>query len=177
MLKRNSITSIISAVNKEDVETKFKAQLYSGENENGMKRYVVSLTVYSKTEVWDNIEVMHDIVYNFHTLKYNPQESDETWNLILTQEEVDIIFHSMLQDAVNKVDIIFHSMLQDAVNKEAETMLQYFNKNIVSALYSKVIGKINNLDEDSIEEYGRYILNSNSKDRINKIVANRRGKK
>ena len=136
MLKRNSITSIISAVNKEDVETKFKAQLYSGENENGMKRYVVSLTVYSKTEVWDNIEVMHDIVYNFHTLKYNPQESDETWNLILTQEEVDIIFHSMLQDAVNK---------------EAETMLQYFNKNIVSALYSKVIGKINNLDEDSIE--------------------------
>lgn len=162
MLKRNSITSIISAVNKEDVETKFKAQLYSGENENGMKRYVVSLTVYSKTEVWDNIEVMHDIVYNFHTLKHNPQESDETWNLILTQEEVDIIFHSMLQDAVNK---------------EAETMLQYFNKNIVSALYSKVIGKINNLDEDSIEEYGRYILNSNSKDRINKIVANRRGKK
>lgn len=162
MLKRNSITSIISAVNKEDVETKFKAQLYSGENENGMKRYVVSLTVYSKTEVWDNIEVMHDIVYNFHTLKYNPQESDETWNLILTQEEVDIIFHSMLQDAVNK---------------EVETMLQYFNKNIVSALYSKVIGKINNLDEDSIEEYGRYILNSNSKDRINKIVANRRGKK
>lgn len=162
MLKRNSITSIISAVNKEDVETKFKAQLYSGENENGMKRYVVSLTVYSKTEVWDNIEVMHDIVYNFHTLKYNPQESDETWNLILTQEEVDIIFHSMLQDAVNK---------------EAETMLQYFNKNIVSALYSTVIGKINNLDEDSIEEYGRYILNSNSKDRINKIVANRRGKK
>lgn len=162
MLKRNSITSIISAVNKEDVETKFKAQLYSGENENGMKRYVVSLTVYSKTEVWDNIEIMHDIVYNFHTLKYNPQESDETWNLILTQEEVDIIFHSMLQDAVNK---------------EAETMLQYFNKNIVSALYSKVIGKINNLDEDSIEEYGRYILNSNSKDRINKIVANRRGKK
>ena len=162
MLKRNSITSIISAVNKEDVETKFKAHLYSGENENGMKRYVVSLTVYSKTEVWDNIEVMHDIVYNFHTLKYNPQESDETWNLILTQEEVDIIFHSMLQDAVNK---------------EAETMLQYFNKNIVSALYSKVIGKINNLDEDSIEEYGRYILNSNSKDRINKIVANRRGKK
>ena len=162
MLKRNSITSIISAVNKEDVETKFKAQLYSGENENGMKRYVVSLTVYSKTEVWDNIEVMHDIVYNFHTLKHNPQESDETWNIILTQEEVDIIFHSMLQDAVNK---------------EAETMLQYFNKNIVSALYSKVIGKINNLDEDSIEEYGRYILNSNSKDRINKIVANRRGKK
>ena len=162
MLKRNSITSIISAVNKEDVETKFKAQLYSGENENGMKRYVVSLTVYSKTEVWDNIEVMHDIVYNFHTLKHNPQESDETRNLILTQEEVDIIFHSMLQDAVNK---------------EAETMLQYFNKNIVSALYSKVIGKINNLDEDSIEEYGRYILNSNSKDRINKIVANRRGKK
>lgn len=162
MLKRNSITSIISAVNKEDVETKFKAQLYSGENENGMKRYVVSLTSYSKTEVWDNIEVMHDIVYNFHTLKHNPQESDETWNLILTQEEVDIIFHSMLQDAVNK---------------EAETMLQYFNKNIVSALYSKVIGKINNLDEDSIEEYGRYILNSNSKDRINKIVANRRGKK
>ncbi len=162
MLKRNSITSIISAVNKEDVETKFKAQLYSGENENGMKRYVVSLTIYSKTEVWDNIEVMHDIVYNFHTLKHNPQESDETWNLILTQEEVDIIFHSMLQDAVNK---------------EAETMLQYFNKNIVSALYSKVIGKINNLDEDSIEEYGRYILNSNSKDRINKIVANRRGKK
>ena len=162
MLKRNSITSIINAVNKEDVETKFKAQLYSGENENGMKRYVVSLTSYSKTEVWDNIEVMHDIVYNFHTLKYNPQESDETWNLILTQEEVDIIFHSMLQDAVNK---------------EAETMLQYFNKNIVSALYSKVIGKINNLDEDSIEEYGRYILNSNSKDRINKIVANRRGKK
>lgn len=159
MLKRNSITSIIS---KEDVETKFKAQLYSGENENGMKRYVVSLTVYSKTEVWDNIEVMHDIVYNFHTLKHNPQESDETWNLILTQEEVDIIFHSMLQDAVNK---------------EVETMLQYFNKNIVSALYSKVIGKINNLDEDSIEEYGRYILNSNSKDRINKIVANRRGKK
>ena len=162
MLKRNSITSIISAVNKEDVETKFKAQLYSGENENGMKRYVVSLTIYSKTEVWDNIEVMHDIVYNFHTLKHNPQESDETWNLILTQEEVDIIFHSMLQYAVNK---------------EAETMLQYFNKNIVSALYSKVIGKINNLDEDSIEEYGRYILNSNSKDRINKIVANRRGKK
>lgn len=162
MLKRNSITSIISAVNKEDVETKFKAQLYSGENENGMKRYVVSLTIYSKTEVWDNIEIMHDIVYNFHTLKHNPQESDETWNLILTQEEVDIIFHSMLQDAVNK---------------EAETMLQYFNKNIVSALYSKVIGKINNLDEDSIEEYGRYILNSNSKDRINKIVANRRGKK
>ena len=162
MLKRNSITSIISAVNKEDVETKFKAQLYSGENENGMKRYVVSLTVYSKTEVWDNVEVMHDIVYNFHTLKHNPQESDDTWNLILTQEEVDIIFHSMLQDAVNK---------------EAETMLQYFNKNIVSALYSKVIGKINNLDEDSIEEYGRYILNSNSKDRINKIVANRRGKK
>ena len=162
MLKRNSITSIISAVNKEDVETKFKAQLYSGENENGMKRYVVSLTIYSKTEVWDNVEVMHDIVYNFHTLKHNPQESDETWNLILTQEEVDIIFHSMLQDAVNK---------------EAETMLQYFNKNIVSALYSKVIGKINNLDEDSIEEYGRYILNSNSKDRINKIVANRRGKK
>ena len=162
MLKRNSIISIISAVNKEDVETKFKAQLYSGENENGMKRYVVSLTIYSKTEVWDNIEVMHDIVYNFHTLKHNPQESDETWNLILTQEEVDIIFHSMLQDAVNK---------------EAETMLQYFNKNIVSALYSKVIGKINNLDEDSIEEYGRYILNSNSKDRINKIVANRRGKK
>ena len=162
MLKRNSITSIISAVNKEDVETKFKAQLYSGENENGMKRYVVSLTIYSKTEVWDNIEVMHDIVYNFHTLKHNPQESDETWNLILTQEEVDIIFHSMLQDAVNK---------------EAETMLQYFNKNIVSALSSKVIGKINNLDEDSIEEYGRYILNSNSKDRINKIVANRRGKK
>ena len=89
MLKRNSITSIISAVNKEDVETKFKAQLYSGENENGMKRYVVSLTVYSKTDVWDNIEVMHDIVYNFHTLKHNPQESDETWNLILTQEEVD----------------------------------------------------------------------------------------
>ena len=162
MLKRNSITSIISAVNKEDVETKFKAQLYSGENENGMKRYVVSLTVYSKTEVWDNIEVMHDIVYNFHTLKHNPQESDETWNIILTQEEVDVIFHNMLQDAVNK---------------EAETMLQYFNKNIVSALYSKVIGKINNLDEDSIEEYGRYILNSNSKDRINKIVANRRGKK
>lgn len=162
MLKRNSITSIISAVNKEDVETKFKAQLYSGENENGMKRYVVSLTVYSKTEVWDNIEVMHDIVYNFHTLKHNPQESDETWNLLLTQEEVDVIFHNMLQDAVNK---------------EAETMLQYFNKNIVSALYSKVIGKINNLDEDSIEEYGRYILNSNSKDRINKIVANRRGKK
>ena len=162
MLKRNSITSIISAVNKEDVETKFKAQLYSGENENGMKRYVVSLTVYSKTEVWDNIEVMHDIVYNFHTLKYNPQESDEKWNMILTQEEVDVIFHNMLQDAVNK---------------EAETMLQYFNKNIVSALYSKVIGKINNLDEDSIEEYGRYILNSNSKDRINKIVANRRGKK
>ena len=162
MLKRNSITSIISAVNKEDVETKFKAQLYSGENENGMKRYVVSLTVYSKTEVWDNIEVMHDIVYNFHTLKHNPQESDETWNLLLTQEEVDIIFHSMLQDAVNK---------------EVETMLQYFNKNIVSALYSKVIGKINNLDEDSIEEYGRYILNSNSKDRINKIGANRRGKK
>jgi hypothetical protein len=162
MLKRNSITSIISAVNKEDVETKFKAQLYSGENENGMKRYVVSLTVYSKTEVWDNIEVMHDIVYNFHTLKHNPQESDETWNLILTQEEVDVIFHNMLQDAVNK---------------EVETMLQYFNKNIVSALYSKVIGKINNLDEDSIEEYGRYILNSNSKDRINKIVANRRGKK
>ena len=162
MLKRNSITSIISAVNKEDVETKFKAQLYSGENENGMKRYVVSLTVYSKTEVWDNIEVMHDIVYNFHTLKHNPQESDETWNLILTQEEVDIIFHNMLQDDVNK---------------EVETMLQYFNKNIVSALYSKVIGKINNLDEDSIEEYGRYILNSNSKDRINKIVANRRGKK
>ena len=162
MLKRNSITSIISAVNKEEVETKFKAQLYSGENENGMKRYVLSLTVYSKTEVWDNIEVMHDIVYNFHTLKHNPQESDETWNLILTQEEIDIIFHSMIQDAVNK---------------EAETMLQYFNKNIVSALYSKVIGKINNLDEDSIEEYGRYILNSNSKDRINKIVANRRGKK
>ena len=162
MLKRNSITSIISAVNKEDVEIKFKAQLYSGENENGMKRYVVSLTVYSKTEVWDNIEVMHDIVYNFHTLKHNPQESDETWNLLLTQEEVDIIFHNMLQDAVNK---------------EVETMLQYFNKNIVSALYSKVIGKINNLDEDSIEEYGRYILNSNSKDRINKIVANRRGKK
>ncbi len=162
MLKRNSITSIISAVNKEDVETKFKAQLYSGENENGMKRYVVSLTIYSKTEVWDNIEIMHDIVYNFHTLKHNPQESDETWNLILTQEEVDVIFHNMLQDAVNK---------------EAETMLQYFNKNIVSALYSKVIGKINNLDEDSIEEYGRYILNSNSKDRINKIVANRRGKK
>ena len=162
MFKRNSITSIISAVNKEDVEIKFKAQLYSGENENGMKRYVVSLTVYSKTEVWDNIEVMHDIVYNFHTLKHNPQESDETWNLILTQEEVDVIFHNMLQDAVNK---------------EAETMLQYFNKNIVSALYSKVIGKINNLDEDSIEEYGRYILNSNSKDRINKIVANRRGKK
>ena len=162
MLKRNSITSIISAVNKEDVETKFKAQLYSGENENGMKRYVVSLTVYSKTEVWDNIEVMHDIVYNFHTLKHNPQESDETWNLLLTQEEVDVIFHNMLQDAVNK---------------ELETMLQYFNKNIVSALYSKVIGKINNLDEDSIEEYGRYILNSNSKDRINKIVANRRGKK
>lgn len=162
MLKRNSITSIISAVNKEDVETKFKAQLYSGENENGMKRYVVSLTVYSKTEVWDNIEVMHDIVYNFHTLKHSPQESDETWNLILTQEEVDVIFHNMLQDAVNK---------------EVETMLQYFNKNIVSALYSKVIGKINNLDEDSIEEYGRYILNSNSKDRINKIVANRRGKK
>lgn len=162
MLKRNSITSIISAVNKEDVETKFKAQLYSGENENGMKRYVVSLTVYSKTEVWDNIEVMHDIVYNFHTLKHNPQESDETWNLLLTQEEVDVIFHNMLQDAVNK---------------EVETMLQYFNKNIVSALYSKVIGKINNLDEDSIEEYGRYILNSNSKDRINKIVANRRGKK
>lgn len=162
MLKRNSITSIISAVNKEDVETKFKAQLYSGENENGMKRYVVSLTVYSKTEVWDNVEVMHDIVYNFHTLKHNPQESDETWNLILTQEEVDVIFHNMLQDAVNK---------------EVETMLQYFNKNIVSALYSKVIGKINNLDEDSIEEYGRYILNSNSKDRINKIVANRRGKK
>ena len=162
MLKRNSITSIISAVNKEDVETKFKAQLYSGENENGMKRYVVSLTVYSKTEVWDNVEVMHDIVYNFHTLKHNPQESDEIWNLILTQEEVDVIFHNMLQDAVNK---------------EAETMLQYFNKNIVSALYSKVIGKINNLDEDSIEEYGRYILNSNSKDRINKIVANRRGKK
>ena len=162
MLKRNSITSIISAVNKEDVEIKFKAQLYSGENENGMKRYVVSLTVYSKTEVWDNIEVMHDIVYNFHTLKHNPQESDETWNLILTQEEVDVIFHNMLQDAVNK---------------EVETMLQYFNKNIVSALYSKVIGKINNLDEDSIEEYRRYILNSNSKDRINKIVANRRGKK
>ena len=162
MLKRNSITSIISAVNKEDVETKFKAQLYSGENENGMKRYVVSLTVYSKTEVWDNVEVMHDIVYNFHTLKHNPQESDETWNLILTQEEVDIIFHSMLQDAVNK---------------EVETMLKHFNKNIVSALYSRVIGKINNLDEDSIEEYGRYILNSNSKDRINKIVANRRGKK
>ena len=162
MLKRNSITSIISAVNKEDVEIKFKAQLYSGENENGMKRYVLSLTVYSKTEVWDNIEVMHDIVYNFHTLKHNPQESDETWNLILTQEEIDIIFHSMIQDAVNK---------------EVETMLQYFNKNIVSALYSKVIGKINNLDEDSIEEYGRYILNSNSKDRINKIVANRRGKK
>ena len=162
MLKRNSITSIKSAVNKEDVETKFKAQLYSGENENGMKRYVVSLTVYSKTEVWDNVEVMHDIVYNFHTLKHNPQESDETWNLILTQEEVDVIFHNMLQDAVNK---------------EVETMLQYFNKNIVSALYSKVIGKINNLDEDSIEEYGRYILNSNSKDRINKIVANRRGKK
>lgn len=162
MLKRNSITSIISAVNKEDVEIKFKAQLYSGENENGMKRYVVSLTVYSKTEVWDNIEVMHDIVYNFHTLKLNPKESDETWNLLLTQEEVDVIFHNMLQDAVNK---------------EAETMLQYFNKNIVSALYSKVIGKINNLDEDSIEEYGRYILNSNSKDRINKIVANRRGKK
>ena len=162
MFKRNSITSIISAVNKEDVETKFKAQLYSGENENGMKRYVVSLTVYSKTEVWDNVEVMHDIVYNFHTLKHNPQESDETWNLILTQEEVDVIFHNMLQDAVNK---------------EVETMLQYFNKNIVSALYSKVIGKINNLDEDSIEEYGRYILNSNSKDRINKIVANRRGKK
>ena len=162
MLKRNSITSIISAVNKEDVETKFKAQLYSGENENGMKRYVLSLTVYGKTEVWDNIEVMHDIVYNFHTLKHNPQESDETWNLILTQEEIDIIFHNMLQDAVNK---------------EVETMLQYFNKNIVSALYSKVIGKINNLDEDSIEEYGRYILNSNSKDRINKIVANRRGKK
>ena len=162
MLKRNSITSIISAVNKEDVETKFKAQLYSGENENGMKRYVVSLTVYSKTEVWDNVEVMHDIVYNFHTLKHNPQESDETWNLILTQEEIDVIFHNMLQDAVNK---------------EVETMLQYFNKNIVSALYSKVIGKINNLDEDSIEEYGRYILNSNSKDRINKIVANRRGKK
>lgn len=162
MLKRNSITSITSIISKEDVETKFKAQLYSGENENGMKRYVVSLTVYSKTEVWDNIEVMHDIVYNFHTLKHNPQESDETWSLILTQEEVDIIFHSMLQDAVNK---------------EAETMLQYFNKNIVSALYSKVIGKINNLDEDSIEEYGRYILNSNSKDRINKIVANRRGKK
>ena len=162
MLKRNSITSIISAVNKEDVETKFKAQLYSGENENGMKRYVVSLTVYSKTEVWDNIEVMHDIVYNFHTLKHNPQESDETWNLLLTQEEVDVIFHNMLQDAVNK---------------EVETMLQYFNKNIVSTLYSKVIGKINNLDEDSIEEYGRYILNSNSKDRINKIVANRRGKK
>ena len=162
MLKRNSITNIISAVNKEDVETKFKAQLYSGENENGMKRYVVSLTVYSKTEVWDNVEVMHDIVYNFHTLKHNPQESDETWNLILTQEEVDVIFHNMLQDAVNK---------------EVETMLQYFNKNIVSTLYSKVIGKINNLDEDSIEEYGRYILNSNSKDRINKIVANRRGKK
>lgn len=162
MLKRNSITSIISAVNKEDVEIKFKAQLYSGENENGMKRYVVSLTAYSKTEVWDNIEVMHDIVYNFHTLKHNPQESDETWNLLLTQEEVDVIFHNMLQDAVNK---------------EVETMLQYFNKNIVSALYSKVIGKINNLDEDSIEEYGRYILNSNSKDRINKIVANRRGKK
>lgn len=162
MFKRNSITSIISAVNKEDVEIKFKAQLYSGENENGMKRYVVSLTVYSKTEVWDNVEVMHDIVYNFHTLKHNPQESDETWNLILTQEEVDVIFHNMLQDAVNK---------------EVETMLQYFNKNIVSALYSKVIGKINNLDEDSIEEYGRYILNSNSKDRINKIVANRRGKK
>ena len=162
MLKRNSITSIISAVNKEDVETKFKAQLYSGENENGMKRYVVSLTVYSKTEVWDNIEIMHDIVYIFHTLKHNSQESDETCNLILTQEEVDVIFHNMLQDAVNK---------------EAETMLQYFNKNIVSALYSKVIGKINNLDEDSIEEYGRYILNSNSKDRINKIVANRRGKK
>ena len=162
MLKRNSITSIISAVNKEDVEIKFKAQLYSGENENGMKRYVVSLTVYSKTEVWDNIEVMHDIVYNFHTLKHNPQESDETWNLLLTQEEVDVIFHNMLQDAVNK---------------EVETMLQYFNKNIVSALYSKVICKINNLDEDSIEEYGRYILNSNSKDRINKIVANRRGKK
>ena len=162
MLKRNSITSIISAVNKEDVEIKFKAQLYSGENENGMKRYVVSLTVYSKTEVWDNIEVMHDIVYNFHTLKHNPQESDETWNLLLTQEEVDVIFHNMLQDAVNK---------------EVETMSQYFNKNIVSALYSKVIGKINNLDEDSIEEYGRYILNSNSKDRINKIVANRRGKK
>ena len=162
MLKRNSITSIISAVNKEDVETKFKAQLYSGENENGMKRYVVSLTVYSKTEVWDNVEVMHDIVYNFHTLKHNPQESDETWNLLLTQEEVDVIFHNMLQDAVNK---------------EVETMLQYFNKNIVSALYSRVIGKINNLDEDSIEEYGRYILNSNSKDRINKIVANRRGKK
>ena len=162
MLKRNSITSIISAVNKEDVEIKFKAQLYSGENENGMKRYVVSLTVYSKTEVWDNVEVMHDIVYNFHTLKHNPQESDETWNLLLTQEEVDVIFHNMLQDAVNK---------------EVETMSQYFNKNIVSALYSKVIGKINNLDEDSIEEYGRYILNSNSKDRINKIVANRRGKK
>ena len=162
MIKRNSITSIISAGNKEDVETKFKAQLYSGENENGMKRYVLSLTVYSKTEVWDNVEVMHDIVYNFHTLKHNPQESDETWNLILTQEEVDVIFHNMLQDAVNK---------------EVETMLQYFNKNIVSALYSKVIGKINNLDEDSIEEYGRYILNSNSKDRINKIVANRRGKK
>ena len=162
MLKRNSITSIISAVNKEDVEIKFKAQLYSGENENGMKRYVVSLTVYSKTEVWDNVEVMHDIVYNFHTLKHNPQESDETWNLLLTQEEVDVIFHNMLQDAVNK---------------KVETMLQYFNKNIVSALYSKVIGKINNLDEDSIEEYGRYILNSNSKDRINKIVDNRRGKK
>lgn len=162
MLKRNNITSIISSITKEGVETKFKAQLYSGENENGMKRYVVSLTVYGKTEVWDNIEVMHDIVYNFHTLKHNPQESDETWNLILTQEEVDAVF-----------DV----MLASAINKEVDTMLQYFNKNTVSTLYSTVIGKINNLDEDSIKEYTRYILNSNSKDRINKIVANRRGKR
>ena len=105
MLKRNSITSIISAVNKEDVETKFKAQLYSGENENGMKRYVVSLTaltVYSKTEVWDNIEVMHDIVYNFHTLKHIPQESDETWNLILTQDEAEYLKKICQNDLTNR---------------------------------------------------------------------------
>ena len=139
-----------------------------------VKRYELSI------QNTDNICASeYRFLYNFHSLRRT--DSLQLLSLIwasptLTKEYGEGYEDVPLNDliTIDEVDYLFNSLLNEVINNESRRMKEMYNKNTLSKIYSKTIGDINHLDDETISEYTRYIINSNSKDRIKKIVKKRK---
>lgn len=118
-----------------------------------------ALSIFKITDEFDHICFYK---YDFHSLKASKSSTEtnvEIENEIISSEEVDNLFKLLITHVVNN---------------ESKRMKEMYNKNILSRIYSKALGEINKLNDDTINEYTQYIINSNSKDRIQKIVKKRK---